>query len=85
MISHDIEQPERTTIYIDIEEESYFNGRKVNELALPTECTLVDIIRNKKSIPILPSLKIIKGDQIGIEINSKDIEQLYRSLISLGS
>lgn len=85
MVAQDTEQPERTTIYLDIEPESYFNGRTINKLTLPADCTLKVLIRENKSIPISSTLKILKGDQIGIEIKSKDIEKLYRSLISLGS
>ncbi len=85
MIEHDTKEPPRTTIYIDIEENSYLNGRSINNLTLPDKCTLKEIIRNKKSIPIKATQIIAEGDQIGIEMNSDDIEKLYRSLITLGS
>ena len=85
MTAHSTDQPERTIIYIDIEQNSYFNGKSISQISLPTDCTVKEVLRNKKTIPILPSLKITREDQIGIEINTKDIEQLYRSLISLGS
>ncbi|MBR5857188.1 MAG: chloride channel protein [Bacteroidales bacterium] len=85
MIAHDSKEPALTTIYIDIEEKSYLNGLNVNKLSLPDGCTLKEITRNKKSIPITASQTILKGDQIGIEINSNDIEKVYRSIITLGS
>lgn len=85
MITHDNMQPERTTVYIDIERSSYLNGKSIHQINLPEKATIKEIIRNEKRIPIRPSSTVAEGDQIGIEVDSKDIERLYRSLICLGS
>ena len=54
---------------------------------------LVEICRMEKGkdgkpvnrkIPIEPQLAIQEDDSIGIEVNSSEIEQLYRALASFG-
>ncbi len=84
MIGQDKMEPERTIIYIDVEQESYFNGKSVGEVLLPARCRIISIERDKKAIPTGSSTILETGDQIGIELDSSDIEPLYRSLISLG-
>jgi len=37
-----------------------------------------------RKIPIEPQLAIQEDDSIGIEVNSSEIEQLYRALASFG-
>jgi len=85
MIEHDTMQPERTTVYIDIERSSYLKGKQICHISLPDGAAIKEIVRNKKTIPVGPTTTVEEGDQIGIELDSKDIERLYRSLICLGS
>ena len=93
MIKEDVQQPQRTTIYIDAGYGSYFHNKVCGELTLPQGCRLVEICRMEKGkdgkpvnrkIPIEPQLAIQEDDSIGIEVNSSEIEQLYRALASFG-
>ena len=84
IISQDASQPARTILYLDIERNSYFNGKRIDGIGLPSDCFIIDITREGKKIPTIPSTVVKEGDQVGIDLNSKDIEELYRSFISLG-
>lgn len=84
MIGQQTQESSTATVYIDIESQSYFCGRQISGINLPQECTICEVVRNKKAIPIGPSLILEDGDQVGIAIKSEDIERLYRSIVSLG-
>ncbi len=93
MIKQDSMQPQRTTIYIDIEHGCYLHNKRCGDLILPDGCKIAHIIRPEKDengkhtnreIPIGPDLVIQENDSIGIEVNSAEIEHLYRALASFG-
>ncbi len=93
MIKQDPQQPQRTVIYIDVEYGSYLYNKECANILLPDGCSIVDIVRREKDdngrwgnkkIPIGPHLVVKENDSIGIEVNSNEIEQLYRALASFG-
>lgn len=93
MIKQDPQQPPRTVIYIDAESGSYLHNKECSNILLPDGCRIVEITRREKTeegkwtnkkIPVVPNLVVQENDSIGIEVNSSEIEQLYRALASFG-
>lgn len=85
MIAHDAEQQQRSVIYIDIESGAYLCGKDSKNVRLPGGCRITEIIRNKKTIPAESGTLLAENDSIGIEVDSNEMEQLHRSIISLGT
>lgn len=85
MIKNATDQPPRTTIYLDVEADSYFEGKTVDMIQLPKGSIITEVIRNRQEVPLQSNLILQENDQIGVEVNSNEIEQIYQALISLSA
>ena len=78
------ESQPRSSLFVEIMNGSYLDGKKVNALTLPQDCIIKNIRRDKKNLPPAGET-LIPGDQVEIEINSQDIEKLYEPLVSMAN
>lgn len=75
---------ERSTLFIEIMQGSYLDGKAIDTLALPQHCVIKSIHRSGKDL--LPGgLTLIPADQVEIELDAGDIEKLYEPLVSLAN
>ena len=58
------------------------DGKLVDELSLPENCTIINVHRDGKAAKP-PGIRLIPGDQVDIELDAQDIEKLYEPLVSL--
>lgn len=74
----------RIRLDLEVMTGSYFDGKTLQTLQLPSSCVLVGIKRDWHQID-LNNVTIMPADQITIELDSKDIEKLYDPLISMAN
>ena len=74
----------RYKLSIEVMTGSYMDGKLVDELSLPENCTIINVHRDGKDAKP-PGIRLIPGDQVDIELDSQDIEKLYEPLVSLAN
>lgn len=75
---------QRSSLFVEIMNGSFLDGKEVNTLTLPAHCTIKNIRRDKKDLPPAGQT-LIPGDQVEIEIDAQDIEKLYEPLVSMAN
>lgn len=83
MIKKEKDIPLKTTIYIEVGTFSYFVGKTPSKITLPQGCQITNVYRDNKPILFNDNNPLEPDDQIGIEVNSYEIEQVYQSLVSM--
>ena len=78
-------ESKRIEFYAEVMPNSYFEGKTVNNISLPTGCSLISILRDKKEIFLQPDESIIAGDQLKCSILDCDIEKLSMSILTMAS
>ena len=78
------QEQKRYKLSIEVMTGSYLDGKLVDELSLPENCTIINIHRDVKDAK-LPGMRLIPGDQVDIELDAQDIEKLYEPLVSLAN
>ena len=78
------QEQKRYKLSIEVMTGSYLDGKLVDELSLPENCTIINIHRDGKDAK-LPGMRLIPGDQVDIELDAQDIEKLYEPLVSLAN
>ena len=74
----------RYKLSIEVMTGSYMDGKLVDELSLPENCTIINVHRDGKDAKP-PGIRLIPGDQVDIELDAQDIEKLYEPLVSLAN
>lgn len=74
----------RSSLFVEIMDGSYFDGKMVSELTLPEHCIILSIHRDRKNLSP-QGQKLIPGDQVEIELDAQDIEKLYEPLVSMAN
>ena len=74
---------EKTTIYLDINNYSYFIGKTLSTVNLPKDCNITFIYRDRRPIKFTDSTAIQAGDQVGVEVYLNEVENIYQSLVSM--
>ena len=74
---------EKTTIYLDINNYSYFIGKTLSTVNLPKDCNITFIYRDRRPIKFTDSTAIQAGDQVGVEVYLNEIENIYQPLVSM--
>ena len=74
----------RITIPFNINENSYMTGKRPCELQLPEGCVILGIKRKKEELNSGKEI-LENGDEINIELYSRDLEKLYRPLRSMAN
>lgn len=74
----------RYVIPFEVCPDSYLEGRNVSGLCLPENCVLTRTIRDGRALPS-GDLVLRVGDRVEIELESRDLEKLYRSFRSLAN
>lgn len=91
MIENTPDESPRTTLYLDVAPNSYFDGKTPQTLRLPEDCLVTHVIRTRKAFQKPPQTPFDEqnplrpGDQVAVEINSCDIEKLYQPLVVLST
>lgn len=74
----------RSSLFVEIMDGSYLDGKEVTRLTLPENCIIKNIRRDKKNLAPAGQT-LAPGDQVEIEIDSGDIEKLYEPLVSMAN
>lgn len=74
----------RTSLFVEIMNGSYLDGKEVTRLTLPQHCIIKNIRRDKKNLAP-EGETLVPGDQVEIEIDAADIEKLYEPLVSMAN
>lgn len=72
------------TVSFEVNTESYLEGRKVEDVILPQDCKIENIIRKGISLP-LHDVTIHPGDQVDISLPSCDLEKLYHTFRNMAN
>lgn len=83
MIENNKEEPPRSTLYMEVNPGSYFEGKTPATLRLPQNCIITHVFRNKKEIAFNDTTPLQPGDELTIEINSNEMEKVYQPLVSM--
>lgn len=74
----------RCSLFVEIMQGSYLDGKTADCLSLPGGCVLRSIRRGEKHL--LPrGQTLASGDQVEIEMDAEDVEKLYEPLVSLAN
>ena len=74
----------RYTLSVEVMSGSYMDGKSVDAFHLPERCIIINIHRDRKDWTP-QGQKLMPGDQVQIEMDSKDIEKLYEPLVSMAN
>lgn len=75
--------PKRMIVNLDVEENSYLDGKTPATLQLPSRCIIVALYRDNSVYRFVEGVSIKPGDQLDIEIDSQDLEKIYQPLASM--
>lgn len=75
--------PPRTTMDLQVNSNSYLEGKDHNTLKLPNGCVVLDVYRNNEKIDFNSNITLEKNDQIVLELDSADLEKLHLPLVSM--
>lgn len=74
----------RSSLFVEVMNGSYLDGKEINSLALPHNCIIKNVRRDKKDLSSAGQT-FAPGDQVEIEIDAQDIEKLYEPLVSMAN
>ncbi|MGL4327681.1 MAG: TrkA C-terminal domain-containing protein, partial [Tannerellaceae bacterium] len=75
--------PPRTTMDLQVNSNSYLEGKDHNTLKLPNGCVVLEVYRNNEKIDFNSNITLEKNDQIVLELDSADLEKLHLPLVSM--
>lgn len=74
----------RMLIPFEVGQDSYMQGKRIKDIELPQNCSLVNVYRKDK-LYTSPDEILRVGDKVEIEVESRDLEKLYRSFRSMAN
>lgn len=79
-----VDSPERQTLSFEVNIDSYLQGKKAEDIILPKDCEIENIIRKGRNMP-LHEVTIRPGDQVDISLPSRDLEKLFRTFRNMAN